>query len=114
MNFSKVGTTDYYCQYDGLRGYPLVEGEEIEVKFPSGKLLKTTVRQEKGRGEEYIDMNGHPDSFPTSKAYISVWNGTVGMWVKIYLNNNKIKVRRLNKPVRNKGRFWHDGEKYHW
>ena len=113
MKFSKIGTTDFYRQYNGLNGYDLLEGEQIEVKFPNGRKYITLVFQEKGRGSEQIDMNGIPDRFVTSHAYIKIWNKDLGMDTKVYLNNDSLEVRRLREPkTKEKARFWHDGKEY--
>ena len=103
--FSKVGTVDYYGEYDGLNGYTLVEGEPIEIKFPNGKVMKTKVRVEKGNGSAQIDMNNHPDYFPTLSAYVLY--KIEGCPTKFYLRKSDILTRRLEEPYdKTIHRFW--------
>jgi hypothetical protein len=103
--FSRVGTLDYYGEYDGLGGFTLVDGEEIEIKFPNGKIERQTVRVDKGTGTAQIDMNMHPDHFPTSEAYVI--RDIQGCLTKFWLRNADVMVRRLDEPVdKSAHRFW--------
>jgi hypothetical protein len=67
-NWTKVKPTDYYRKFykvDGLKA-----GDKIDVKWKDGNISTEILRIKKGMDSAQIDMNNHPDYFPTQKLYV--------------------------------------------
>lgn len=93
MNFSKVKTIDYYGEVDGLDGKELLAGEEVEILFPDGTIIKTMIITERGTMESQVDMFSGPDIHRYSKSYIiEIIHGSK---LKIYLRDSDLQLRRL-------------------
>lgn len=71
---SKIECYSNWCYIDRLDGINLVDGERLEVTFPSGETLQVTC---KIIDQSYDEMEmGRPTRIPVHRAYIQTkWKG---------------------------------------
>ena len=91
--WKKIVQVDYYKEVDGIGRKPLKNGDKLLIKFENGIEEIHIIHIIRASGSDQVDMNGFPDRFPTSKAYVLLeYNGTK---VKAFLRQMNIKVRRI-------------------
>lgn len=66
---NKIITTDYYGEWEEIKGF-VGKKVMVEVHWPDGTKSLHEVQKHRGHGEAQVDMNNHPDHFPTQKLYI--------------------------------------------
>jgi hypothetical protein len=96
-----VRTTDYYGEYyepvlvtnreyrpKGPDVLKVKTGKQICVQWPDTKVTTETLVIQRGTGSAQVDMNNHPDSFPTQT--LGVNREVHGISVFVPLNGLKI------------------------
>ena len=79
-----------WAAYDQLDGVTLEDGEPIEVDFPDGTILLTTVITKPFRQRE-MDM-GTWTTIPVIQAYVEIEHR--GLTIKTRLTDERLTVRR--------------------
>lgn len=86
MKFHKVDTTDYYGEFEDVKGFH--HGDKIKVKWPDSTISSEILVVEMGTGSAQVDMNGYPDHFPTQRYYVV--HNIKGKTVKVSLKGMMI------------------------
>jgi len=86
-NWTKVNHTDYYQAFHAAEGFKA--GDRIDVKWRDGSITTETLRIKKGMDSAQIDMNNHPDYFPTQDLYVI--HESHGEKIHLSLNHREIR-----------------------